>query len=180
MGQWSELPEQFLEAIDERVVLYVDKVRLRSVCASWHSTLPKLPHQKFHQSPCLLLPSRNNSVRTCGLFSPLDKKFYHLELPELAEGRLFIGSSHGWVVTCEDSSSLRLFNPLTRAHLKLPPTSCFPDIEKYYSSDSGYEYALRDYLGHAYTLSARHVRDHFMHKIILSTSPANDCWDYFP
>ncbi|KAH7849949.1 hypothetical protein Vadar_025465 [Vaccinium darrowii] len=146
MGQWSDLPEQFLEAIEERIVLYVDKVRLRSVCASWmYSTLPKLPHQKLHQSPCLLLPysTCNNSVHTaCGLFSPLDKKFYHLDLPEL-ESKMFKGSSHGWVVTSDYSSSLCLLNPLTRAQLKLPLTSYFLDTGHY-------------------------------DKIIFSTSPAND------
>ncbi|KAH7845946.1 hypothetical protein Vadar_007815 [Vaccinium darrowii] len=110
MGQCSELPKHLWEAVEERVVLYADKVRLRSVCASWmYSTLPKLPHQKLHQSPCLLLPTGNHSVTAYGLFSPLDKKFYHLELPELAnQGKLLKGSSHGWVVTSEDCSSLCL------------------------------------------------------------------------
>lgn len=104
----------------------------------------------------------------------LGNKLYHLELPELAEVKLFLGSSHGWVVTGEDSSSLRLLNPLTRAQLELPPRSCFPDIETYRPSDTDNEYGLRGCLGKAYTFSTKHVRNHFTHKIILSTSPTDD------
>ncbi|KAH7861884.1 hypothetical protein Vadar_032146 [Vaccinium darrowii] len=161
-SQLSDLPEELLEAIEERIVLYADKVRLRSVCVPWmYSTFPKLPHQKLHQSPCLLLPysTSNNSVDTaCGLFSPLDKKFYHLDLPELAgQGKLFRGSSHGWVVTSDDSS-VCVLNPLTRAKLKLPPRSSFPIKEFHYGPG-------RKFLGK----TAAHAR-----KIILSTSPAND------
>lgn len=172
MVPWSELPVELLEAVEDNVILYVDKVRLCSVCAPWRSALTKLPQPRLHQTPCLLLQYDDNNVATCGLFSPLYKKFYQLELPELAEGKLFKGSSHGWVVTLGDSPSLCLSNPLTRAQLKLPPRSSFPDVVKYRSDKINNEYALRyAYDRNAfYTLDGRHVRNFLTKKIVLSES----------
>lgn len=189
MVQWSELPVELLEAVEDNVILYADKVRLCSVCVPWHSALTKLLQRRPHQTPCLLLQYDDNNVATCGLFSPLYNKFYQLELPELAEGKLFKGSSHGWVVTLGDSPSLGLINPLTRAQLKLPPRSSFPDVVKYRSDKinnehvyalrkayhlNAYEhvYALRkaSHLNAFFTRDGRHVRNFLTTKIVLSES----------
>ncbi|KAE9450232.1 hypothetical protein C3L33_17858, partial [Rhododendron williamsianum] len=138
MVPWSELPVELLEAVEDNVILYVDKVRLCSVCAPWRSALTKLPQPRLHQTPCLLLQYDDNNVATW---------------------KLFKGSSHGWVVTLGDSPSLCLINPLTRAQLKLPPRSSFPDVVKYRSDKINNEYALRDaYDRNAfYTLDGRHI-----------------------
>lgn len=170
MVQWSELPVELLEAVEDHVILYADKVRLCSVCVPWRSALRKLPQPILHQSPCLLLQYNDNNVATCGLFSPLYNKFYQLDLPELAQGKLFKGSCHGWVVTLGDSPSLCLTNPLTRAQLKLPPRSRFPDVIKYRSDKLDQEYALRQTYNHNafYTFEGRHVRNCLTTKIVVS------------
>ncbi|KAH7850145.1 hypothetical protein Vadar_028526 [Vaccinium darrowii] len=177
MSQWSMLPVELLEAIEELVILYADKVRLRCVSVAWHSPFPKLPHQKPYPSPCLLLPYDHDNAKSCALFDPLDQKFYQLDkLPKPARGgKLFKGSSHGWLVTVEDNSpSVELINPLTGAQLKLPPRSRFPDVVKYRSNKPGNEYAIRHTYDKSrfFTLDLKHVRNFYTSKIVLSESPS--------
>ncbi|KAM7507584.1 hypothetical protein LguiA_018037 [Lonicera macranthoides] len=146
MGQWSKLPGDLLDIVEGHLLLYRDKVRVRAVCASWNSHLPKLPNQQVRQLPWLLQAFDKGAEATHGLFNPFEKKFYHLDLPE-AKGKLFKGSSHGWVVTIEDITSshpadMYLINPLTRARIQLPPRSAFPDVKDYHPNKVGDEYTL--------------------------------------
>ncbi|KAM7461108.1 hypothetical protein LguiA_029229 [Lonicera macranthoides] len=146
MGNWSELPLDLLEFIEGHMNLYIDKVRIRAVCVSWNSHLSKMPNHKVKQLPWMLQALDNKREAPHGLFNPLDKKVYEVDLPE-AQGKLFKGSSFGWVVTVEDLDSnslddMYLVNPLTRTRIKLPPRSKFPDVKSYHADKVGEEYVV--------------------------------------
>ncbi|KAK7841878.1 f-box protein [Quercus suber] len=140
VSQWSSLPKDLLITIEEEYLdLYIDKIRFRCVCSSWRSRLSKMPNHKNSRLPWLLIP--HNHGITCGFMEPLEKKVQKLELPESGE-KVFKGSAYGWVVIAEKSSSIYLVNPLTRARIKLPPRSKFPDVRKYHANKHGKEYLL--------------------------------------
>ncbi|KAM7529283.1 hypothetical protein LguiB_032693 [Lonicera macranthoides] len=192
MGQWSELLGELLETIEENLVLYGDKVRVRAVCAAWNSRLEKMPNHKERRLPWLLHPlTKDSQEASHGLFSFAEKKVYYLDLPD-AQEKLFKGSSYGWVVTIDDvptSCNMYLINPLTRSRIQLPPRSAFPDVVDYCADKVDEEYALvseslctrncvvdgiKDGIKFYYT-----NHDHLinlMNKVILSSPPScNDC-----
>ncbi|CAL9178609.1 unnamed protein product [Musa hybrid cultivar] len=42
--------------------------------------------------------------------------------------RICIGSSHGWLITVDESSNMHLMNPLTGAQFPLPPVTTLPFV----------------------------------------------------
>ncbi|GMY18602.1 F-box protein SKIP23-like [Fagus crenata] len=181
-SQWSLLPMDLLNTIEEHVELYVDKVRLRCVCSSWHSDLSKMPNHKLCQLPWLLIPYKDNvngtsTSSSCGFLDPLEKKVHKLELPEIGE-KVFKGSAYGWVVVANKNDTIYLVNPLTRARVKLPPRSKFPDVRKYRADKHESEYLLWSLTalstpGDSYLMDTTHVRNYLLTKIVLSSSPSN-------
>ncbi|KAM7529726.1 hypothetical protein LguiB_033136 [Lonicera macranthoides] len=147
MGQWSKLSVDLLNVIEDYLVLYVDKVRIRTICVAWNSYLPKLPNHQVKQLPWLLYPFDNNSEASHGLFNPIDKKIFAIYLPE-AQGKIFKGSSYGWLATVEDINSssptdMYLMNPITRARIKLPSRTEFDDVVQYRPDEVGEEFIVR-------------------------------------
>ncbi|KAF5472113.1 hypothetical protein F2P56_008853 [Juglans regia] len=139
-SQWSLLLSDLLKSIEEHTMSYADKVRLRCVCASWRSQLPKLhDHPIGTRLPWLLVPFNDNldSKGASKFYDPLEKKLYELDhLPEAEEKALFKGSTQGgWVVVAETGDKIYVVNPLTRARFQLPPRSKFPDVRN--TSDDG-------------------------------------------
>lgn len=127
MGRWSKLPRDLLDEIEHLIVLYFDKVRVRAVCKSWNSHLPKMPNHQVRRLPWLLQSFESNTEGSHGLYDLFEKKFYKIDLPE-AQGKLFKGCSHGWLATMGDdmpigsnSPDIYLTNPLTKAQIQLPP-----------------------------------------------------------
>lgn len=147
MGPWSKLPVDLLKVIEDHLVLYIDKVRIRAVCVTWSSYLPNLPNHQDKQLPWLLHPLDNNIEASHGLFNPIDEKIYEIYLPE-AKGKIFKGSSYGWIVTVEDAHSnsptnICLINPLTRAQITLPPRTEFADVVQYRPIEVDEEFIVR-------------------------------------
>ncbi|PIA27253.1 hypothetical protein AQUCO_08200045v1 [Aquilegia coerulea] len=133
LSGWSELPAELLDIISTKLINYVDYVRLRAVCPSWKSHLPKKPSHllKLTQLPWLLLPHYENNIVSethCSFFNIADEKTYRLELPEaIAKGKQCWGSPHGWLVTLdEEGPCFGLLNPLTRDEKRLPTLFFFP------------------------------------------------------
>lgn len=101
----------------------------------WHQffefpILPLANHQ-VKQLPSLLHPLENNKEASYGLFKPVEKKVYEIDLPK-ARGKLLKGSSFSWIGKVEDMHSrsptdIYLINPLTRVQIKLPPRNNFLD-----------------------------------------------------
>ncbi|KAM7529724.1 hypothetical protein LguiB_033134 [Lonicera macranthoides] len=196
MGHWSKLSLDLLNAIDDYLVLYADKVRIRSICMAWNSYLPKMPNHQVKQFPWLLHPLDNNSEASHALFNPIDEKLYAIYLPEV-HGKIFKGSSYGWVASVEDINSssptdIYLINPITRARITLPPRTEFADVVQYRPDEVGEEFIVRmDYDNepndvHGYDSDAEgYVDEHIASlyiaslnlttKIVLSSAPCDEC-----
>ncbi|KAG6650931.1 hypothetical protein CIPAW_06G077200 [Carya illinoinensis] len=176
---WSSLPTDLVDSIEESLVLYIDKVRLRCVCSSWRSHLPKLSNHSV--GPWLLLPD-NLGSKTCGFWNPLEKNVYKLDLPEAGDQILFKGSDHGWVVIHDNKDVIYALNPLTGARVWLPPRSKFPDIREYDAHNQDNEYQIWEGIlagynfTEYYSLGASHVRNGLLQKVVFSSSPA--CSDF--
>ncbi|CAK7346102.1 unnamed protein product [Dovyalis caffra] len=127
MSRWSDLPRELLQLITQKQTNYVDYLRVRIVCKTWRSALPKKPHDLLCQLPWLLLPYENDSPSHRGFYNLADGKTYRLELPEAYEKRC-CGSSHGWLVVVEESPTIFLLNPLTKARIERPSLSTFPNF----------------------------------------------------
>ncbi|KAM7529288.1 hypothetical protein LguiB_032698 [Lonicera macranthoides] len=93
MSQRSKLLGELLDAIEEKLVLYNDKVRVRAVCKSWNSHLQKMPNLHLKQLPWLLLENEKKSSHS--LFNLREKKFSLHDLPAKTQGKVFKGSSQG-------------------------------------------------------------------------------------
>ncbi|KAF5442736.1 hypothetical protein F2P56_035361 [Juglans regia] len=180
---WSSLPTDLVDSIEESLVLYIDKVRLRCVCSSWRSHLPKLSNHSV-VGPWLLLPD-NLGSKTCGFWNPLEKNVYKLDLPEAGDQIAFKGSDHGWVVIHDKKDAIYALNPLTRARVWLPPRSKFPDIREYNAHNQDNEYQLWEGIPDGdgcynfkeyYSLGATHVRNSLLQKVVFSSSPT--CSDF--
>ncbi|KAJ4837243.1 hypothetical protein Tsubulata_045751, partial [Turnera subulata] len=173
---WADLPPELLHSISQRLPVYSDYLRFRAVCRAWRSSTPRTPHHLPAQLPWLLLPkSRRNQSRRA--FFDLSARSYNLfHLPEIAHNSRHCGSSHGWLVILDDSPSVLLLNPLTRAKVYLPPLSAFPVVVSFNYSDLGREYVFYNESGNLCTRSLRQMRDLFIKKVVLSSSPLHDSY----
>jgi hypothetical protein len=145
MGRWSDLPEELLELVEDNLVLYADKLRIRAVCLFWNLQLRKMPNYRF---PWLLQAVDDNIEASHALFNPVEKELLYLDSTNLLRGKIFKGSGFGWVVTLEDvydkknSNGIYLVNPLTSARIELPSRDKFPDIMKYNPYQVDKEYSV--------------------------------------
>ena len=161
------------------------------VCVAWNSYLPKLPNHQVKQLPWLMHPLDNNTEASHGLFNPIDEKIYEIYLPE-ARGKMFKGSSFGWIVTVEDIHSISptdmyLINPLTRAQIKLPQITEFADVVQYRPDEVDEEFTVRrcydvpndyqfdeDFIDE-WSLSSYDVSLGLLRKVVLSSAPCDKC-----
>lgn len=181
MGRWSELPVDLIQIIEDCLLLYVDKVRIHSICVGWNSHLPKIPKQKEKQFPLLLQALDHNKDASHALFNPIKRELYLLDLPE-AQGKLFKGSSHGWVVTigekhCSKPTEMCLINPLTRAQIKLPSRNKFTDVRKYRADKVDQEYCIFfvEEGGEEFNFYSHDIINFvYTDKVVLSSAPSSD------
>lgn len=84
--------------------------------------------------------------------------------------RICIGSSHGWLITVDESSNMHLMNPLTGAQFPLPPVTTLPFVEGVHDSQGRADGTAIDRRPpHTYTLQdARRI---MFHKAIISAAP---------
>ncbi|XP_042478166.1 F-box protein SKIP23-like [Macadamia integrifolia] len=132
--KWSELPGELLQKIAKFLTLYADYIRVRAVCVSWQSAIPKTPNHLPRQFPLLMLPYNPESDTRVQFFSLAEKKTYRLDIPFEIHRKFLRGSCHGWLVTVEDTPSVGLFNPFTKVHIELPSFSEF--VYHFQGSDS--------------------------------------------
>ena len=177
--QLLDLPEHLIFEIGKRLIIYADYVRLRSTCKSLQSMLPKVPNHQLSQVTWLMIP---NTSKTCRrFFSIFKNKIYNLEIPEL-RGKLLRGSSYGWILMVDGSPEQTLINPLTRAQIQIPPIDTFLNVLKYRPNMSGKEYLIFRVRSHQpsptklkkfKTASIKYIRDSFIDKVVLSSSPTS-------
>ncbi|KAL7244724.1 hypothetical protein ACSBR2_000149 [Camellia fascicularis] len=171
---WAELPPELLQTIAEKLTIHIDYIRFRAVCVNWRSSSPNTPHHLPCQLPWLMLPQcRTHQTHRRGFFRLSANKVHFLNLPEASHHRRRCGSSHGWLVILDESPAVFLLNPLTRAMVHLPPLSAFPNVVDFNFYDVGREYLLRATNGDTYTCNLKDMRDSFIKKVILSSSPSS-------
>lgn len=169
---WSELPPELLETIANKLINLRDYLRFRGVCSNWRSSTPATPRDLPCQLPWLMLP-KNRSNR-CGFIDFLDNKLHFLNLPEASNSRRRCGSSHGWLIIVDESPSIFIINPLTRVTFNLPPVSKFPNIVDFDFYRVGREFTLRSFDGELYARNLKEMRDSFIRKAVISSSPSRD------
>ncbi|XP_057470225.1 F-box protein SKIP23-like [Actinidia eriantha] len=171
--EWADLPPELLQTIAGKFTIHADYIRFRAVCVNWRSSSPTTPHHLPCQLPWLMLP-HGPTTHHRGFFSLSADKVHFLRLPEASPRRRRCGSSHGWLAITDESPAIFLLNPLTRAKVLLPPLSSFSNVVAFNFYDVGREYTLRAPNGDTYTLNLKQMRDFFIKKVILSSSPSSD------
>ncbi|CAL9753654.1 unnamed protein product [Musa acuminata subsp. burmannicoides] len=142
------------------------------VCKQWNlaSELKYRCPPKL-QSPWLMLPGKSNT--TAEFFSIADNKVYQIPCPKpMIRRRICIGSSHGWLITVDESSNMHLMNPLTGAQFPLPPVTTLPFVEAVHDSQGRRRAdgtAIDRRPPHTYSLPDAHRV--MFHKAILSAAP---------
>ncbi|TYI75392.1 hypothetical protein E1A91_D06G001000v1 [Gossypium mustelinum] len=171
---WTKLPPELLESISENLKLYPDYLSFRAVCRGWRSSTPKTPSHLPPQLPWLMLPPSQSYQSHCAFYDLSTNKLRFLSLPESSNpNKRHCGSSHGWLVVLDESPSILLLNPLSRAKLHLPSLSSFPNVHSFNYSHVGKEYSLRSPSGDLYTRNLRQMRDSIK-KIVLSVNPSKE------
>ncbi|GAV56692.1 DUF295 domain-containing protein, partial [Cephalotus follicularis] len=174
---WTQLPQDIIETISKNLRIYTDYLNFRWVCHTWRSSTPKIPHHLPPQLPLLMVsqsPQQQQPHQSsrCAFFNISNNKLRFLNLPELSHRNRHCGSSQGWLIILDESPIVLLLNPLTRAKIYLPPLSSFPHIVRFSYSDMGSEYGLRSPSGGHRTLDSNQMRDRFIKKVVLSSSPS--------
>ncbi|KAJ4831135.1 hypothetical protein Tsubulata_000668 [Turnera subulata] len=164
----DDLPLDIVEEMIGRLYL-ADRIRAGSVCKKWRTiTLKKqqIQHAK-PQLPWMLIASASCNGDRVSLFSLLEGRSYDFVLPEPIRGGWCRGSSRGWLVIARENLDVKkklqrqvfLFNPISGAHVELPPISAIPHFDEFIE---------------------KHRRDpfkfpSFIQKIVLSSDDASTC-----
>ncbi|KAK2995133.1 hypothetical protein RJ640_020773 [Escallonia rubra] len=170
---WSELPPELSYTVATKIKALTDYIRFRAVCLSWRTATPATPRHLPPQVPWLMLPPSQSQPQASrrGFFCLSANKFHFLGEAAASRRRRRCGSSHGWLVLLDESSHIFLLNPLTRSQVKLPSLSTFPNVTDFNFYNIGREYTIRGVDGEVYTCSLKEMRDSFIKKVILSSSP---------
>lgn len=172
---WTQLPRELFESISKCLTIYADYLRFRAVCHSWRSSVSNIPRHLPPQLPWLMLPYTQSLQSHLAFFDLSAQSLHLLELPEAASHRKRrCGSSHGWLVILGETPEVLLLNPLTRSKIHLPPLSTFPYVLSFNYSEVGKEYELRGTFGDIHRRGLREMRDSFIKKVVLSSSPQSD------
>ncbi|OVA15998.1 Apoptosis regulator [Macleaya cordata] len=172
-SEWAQLPPDLIEAIANRITVYIDYIWFRAVCVSWRSAVPKFPNHNHLplQLPWLMVPSIGKDCESqIRFFSPSENKYHLLELPE-CRGKRVCGSSLGWLLMLERGPAINLFNPFTRTLIPLPPLTAFPHVE--FRPSIGNKEFIFLARCRQYTYSFRPMHDFFIRKMVLSSSPSS-------
>ncbi|XP_077223897.1 F-box protein SKIP23-like isoform X2 [Tasmannia lanceolata] len=126
MGKWSEIPNELLEMVVDRLPL-IDHIRFGAVCSSWYQVTKENHHRLDFQDqlPLMIIPDKERN-ETRGFYSITKNKVYNIQLPEF-HGKWCCVSSKGWVVTIDESGNVHLLNPFTSTQIQLPSLNRFPD-----------------------------------------------------
>ncbi|XP_059627435.1 probable F-box protein At1g44080 [Cornus florida] len=125
-SDWAWLPKNLIDMILENLVSLSEFVRFGAVCKPWQSVAMenklKFVQNKFStQVPFLIVPLKDNNVtERRSLYNITHNKLYDFQLRVPYKERL-CGSSHGWLIGIEKSSSVSLMNPFSGSTIELPP-----------------------------------------------------------
>ena len=66
---WTQLPQDLLQLIANKLTVYSDYVRFRAVCPHWGSSVPRVPRHLPPQFPWLMLPLSESHYSTTAPFT---------------------------------------------------------------------------------------------------------------
>ncbi|WOK98238.1 F-box protein [Canna indica] len=134
MADWSNVPKDLLLKIFSTSEI-PDILRTAAVCVSWSDAVHELRCSRRHlcnQSPWLMFSAddREDNPSAARFYSLSEQKTYTIPLPESSiRDRLCVGSSHGWLITADQTSELQLLNPITGAQIDLTSILTYDHIE---------------------------------------------------
>ncbi|XP_077250866.1 F-box protein SKIP23-like [Tasmannia lanceolata] len=113
MDKWSELPNDLLAMVFDRLPLFIDYIRVGAVCSSWYQFTEENSNWLDFQDqlPLMMLPDKERT-ETRSFYSITENKVYDIQLSEF-HGKWCLVSSKGWVVTIDETNNVHLLNPLT-------------------------------------------------------------------
>ncbi|KAK8687426.1 hypothetical protein V6N13_086241 [Hibiscus sabdariffa] len=136
---WTKLPKNVVVLIVEKLVFPLSQfVWFGLVCKDWHTTI--VDHHLLRrqvlkgchrQVPLLMIPTKDKSRETRGLYNIIHKKIHHSEL-SVPNSRRCCGSSYGWIATVDQTSAVKLINPFTDGIIDLPSVANFTAEENEY------------------------------------------------
>ncbi|KAF9588050.1 hypothetical protein IFM89_007291 [Coptis chinensis] len=168
-GSWSQLPDELLSLINERLSL-LDLIRFSCVCPTWRSvSASEISHRRY-QLPWLILPnevepneedssSHDPFIRFGGIYTLISRmhrkqdtiyrdgllSFYSIleskiYKVEMPDKHRICGTSYGWLITIGENSDMRLFHPFTGKVLDLPPLKFRQCLRYKYRLGTGFLY----------------------------------------
>ncbi|PIA43249.1 hypothetical protein AQUCO_02000586v1, partial [Aquilegia coerulea] len=160
---WSQLPEELLMLVAERIDYIEDFIRFGAVSKSWRSlTLVNKHHFssifKTKTLPWLLMLTAYSHQGTTfrEFFSLAQNKTYRFNLPQ-AYGTKCWGSPFGWLITLASSGgNFQLLNPLCpHSCIPLPPLTALPR-QGDHLYENGYIWKAALFLSHSNIHFGRH------------------------
>ncbi|KAJ1695640.1 hypothetical protein LUZ63_012338 [Rhynchospora breviuscula] len=134
---WSELPNDMLQLVIRAIDSPKDYLNFTGVCKTWRISReimfnpgcnfpPLNPLPKKYPFPMLLQPHGKDS-EVYYFYSIIERKVHMLHVPELSN-KWIPGSWRGWLATIDinDGNLIHFLNPITKAHITLPPLSTCP------------------------------------------------------
>ncbi|PRQ60002.1 putative F-box domain-containing protein [Rosa chinensis] len=139
LADWSELPNQILESVLERLDLLADYVRFSVVCRSWNfiakdNRKKRVKMPCCHPPPMLLINTDIGDIWK--VYNVTDDKL--LDLQVRVPNTRFCGSSKGWLIFVENDFTVTLINPFFRVRgrvekensiIHLPPLRLIKEID---------------------------------------------------
>ncbi|CAB4291136.1 unnamed protein product [Prunus armeniaca] len=116
---WSDLPQELVISIANRIVLMEDFTAFGAVCKSWRSAATKeiFTSRLTHQVPFIMHPVKD-AAGMLEFYSFKKDKFLMINLPE-GEDEV-CGSCLGWLITKRGDSKFNLLHPLNHSRIKFP------------------------------------------------------------
>ncbi|KAH9605035.1 hypothetical protein KSS87_006990 [Heliosperma pusillum] len=132
-GDWSTMPLDLLVDISMKLETCEDFIYFSLVCRWWNRVASSIKNEwKGNPTPWLLLAENKNENPECHrkIFNLKNNKCYKFTLPDIFESRCS-GSAYGWLAMIDRSLNVKLFNPISKAHIPFPSLENFPDIVGY-------------------------------------------------
>ncbi|KAG6577578.1 putative F-box protein, partial [Cucurbita argyrosperma subsp. sororia] len=135
---WTALDYDVLGVILNKMVSLYDYLQFSIVCKSWYFVALRHKHQrsiitsKFPQLPMLIVPSKDGLENQHCLYDPRKNRTRPVDF-KFCFNKRCCGSSFGWLIMCEETLNLTLFNPFSGTVICLP--SIFIDDEPDYAPD---------------------------------------------
>ncbi|WVZ79106.1 hypothetical protein U9M48_026724 [Paspalum notatum var. saurae] len=178
-GSWSELPADVLVTVLEGVAVR-DLCRAGAVCRWWRAAVSYVRGQHRALSrprtpPCLLYMAAGSTTSSddpfaATLYSITDGRSYPVPLngASIPGDELWLGASHGWLVTVDDHAELHLVNPVTGERIdSLPSVATIEQVRRVHD-DSGAIVADR-YLVYPYDWSLKVLPQELDHPMWLDS-----------